>query len=131
VIIIIIIIIIIIQGYSITPTDIIKNLGVELDSKLHFHAHVDYIFSQSLRTTGLIRTLTYSFSTLDCLLLLYSTFVRPKLQYASEVWNSVTSTDTRKLERIQRKFAALCQNRFSSAYISYEDLTKIKASLFV
>jgi hypothetical protein len=28
------------------------------------------------------------------------------------VWNSVSSTDARKLERIQRKFAALCQNSF-------------------
>ena len=55
-----------------------NNLGVQLDLKLHFHAHVDYIFTQSRRTLGLIRTLTYSFSTLDCLLLC-STLVRPKL----------------------------------------------------
>ena len=81
--------------------------GVQLDSKLHFQAHVDYIISQSLRTLGLIRVLTYSISALDCLLLLFSTLVRPKLEYASVVWNSVTSTDARKQERIQRKFAAL------------------------
>jgi hypothetical protein len=36
----------------------------------------------------------------------------------------VTSTDARKLERIQRKFAALCQNRFSNASGTYEDLKK-------
>ena len=101
-----------IQDSSITRIDTIKDLGVQLDSKLHFHAHVDYIVSQSLRTLGLIRTLTNSFSTLDCLLLLYSTLVRPKLQYASVLWNSVTSTDAIKLESIQQKFAALCQNRF-------------------
>ena len=111
----------------ITRTDIIKDHGVLLDSKLHFHAHVDYIFSQSLRTLGLIRTLTYIFSTLDCLLLLHSTLVRPKLEYASVVWNWVTSTDARKLERIQRKFAALCQNRFFNASATYEDfLIKFK-----
>jgi hypothetical protein len=64
-----------------------KDTGVQLDSKLHFHAHADYLFSPSLRNLGLIRLLTYSFSTLECLLLLYSTLVRPKLQYASVVWN--------------------------------------------
>ena len=33
----------------------------------------------------------------------------------------MTSTDARKLERIQRNFAALCQNRFSNAFGTYED----------
>jgi hypothetical protein len=31
---------------------------------------------------------------------------------SSVAWNSITSTDTSKLECIQRKFVALCQNRF-------------------
>jgi hypothetical protein len=30
------------------------------------------------------------------------------------VWNSITSTVAKKLERIQRKFVALCYNRFLS-----------------
>jgi hypothetical protein len=34
---------------SITCIDTIKDLGVQLDSKLQFHAHVDYIFSKSVR----------------------------------------------------------------------------------
>jgi hypothetical protein len=50
-----------IQDSSITHTDTIKDLGVLLDSKFRFHAHTDYIFSQSNRTLGLITTLTYFF----------------------------------------------------------------------
>jgi hypothetical protein len=46
--------------------------------------------------------------------------VKPKLEYVSVVWTLVTSAEARKLERIQRKFAALCQNRFSNASVSYE-----------
>jgi hypothetical protein len=30
------------------------------------------------------------------------------------VWNSITSTDASKLERIQRKFVSLCHRRFFS-----------------
>jgi hypothetical protein len=33
-----------------------------LDSKLYFHSHVDYVHSQGLRILGLIRYITYNFS---------------------------------------------------------------------
>jgi hypothetical protein len=36
----------------ITRTECIKHLGVQIDSKLHFHNHVDYIFSQTIRLLG-------------------------------------------------------------------------------
>jgi hypothetical protein len=35
------------------------------------------------------------------------------LEYACVVWNSITSTDANKLERIQQKFASVCFYRFS------------------
>jgi hypothetical protein len=40
------------------------------------------------------------------------TLVRSKLEYVSVVWNSITSSDDNKLERIQQKFAALCFSSF-------------------
>jgi hypothetical protein len=89
-------------------------LIVFIDSKLYRHSHVDYIFSQAIKLLGFIRNITFSFSTLDSLLTLHFSLVRPKLGYASVVWYAITSIDVKKLESIQRKFVALSYNRFLS-----------------
>ena len=41
------------------------------------------------------------------------------------IWNFITSADTNKVERIQRKFAALCHNRlFPHARCSYANASE-------
>jgi hypothetical protein len=47
-----------------------------------------------------MRTITFSFSSLDTYLMLYISLVRTKLVYASLVWNSLTKTDSNGLERV-------------------------------
>jgi hypothetical protein len=54
----------------ITRTDSIKDLGVFIDSKLHFHNHVEYIFSQCIKLLGLVHTITCPFSSLGSLYIL-------------------------------------------------------------
>jgi hypothetical protein len=106
---------------SLTRTDTIKDLGVQLDSKLHFRAHVRRHILPIRKDARFIRPITYSFATLDSLLILYFNLVRPKLKYSSIVWSSITSTDAKMLERVQRKLVALCQYRFSTYdHVTYE-----------
>jgi hypothetical protein len=93
---------------AIARTSSIKDLGVFFDSKLYFHNHVDFLFSKCIKFLGLIRSITFSFSSIDCLFVLYTALVRPQLEYALVVWNSITATDSKKLERIQQKFASVC-----------------------
>jgi hypothetical protein len=93
-----------------------------LDSKLHFHRHTDYLYSRTLKPLGLIRFITYNFSSLDCLKVLYTALVRSNLEYASVAWNKLTLADSNKLENIQRKFVNLCYNRCiqSNCLCNYE-----------
>jgi hypothetical protein len=61
-----------------------------------------FIFSHCIKMIGLIRSVTFNYSTLVCMLILYFALIRSKVEYASVVWNSITSTDGNKLERIQQ-----------------------------
>ncbi|PNF29809.1 hypothetical protein B7P43_G10577 [Cryptotermes secundus] len=97
--------------FTITRTYSVKDLGVYLDSKLHFHDHVNFTFSQCIKMLGIIRSITFNYSTLGCMFILYFTLVRSKVEYVSVVWNSITSTDANKSEHIQQKFTALCFKR--------------------
>jgi hypothetical protein len=83
-----------------------------IDNKLHFHDHINYIFSQCIKLLGLVRSITLNFSSVECMPRLYITLIRSKFENASVVWNSITSTDANKLECIQQRFVAVCFNRF-------------------
>jgi hypothetical protein len=86
----------------------IKDLDVMLNSKLYFHCHVDFVYSQACRASRLIRYIMYKFSSLDCLVVLHNAEIRSKLDYAFVTCNNLTITDSNKIENIQRKFANLC-----------------------
>jgi hypothetical protein len=73
------------NNVSIFRTDCMKDIGVMLDSKLHFHCHADCAHSQRRRTLGLICYITFNFSSLDSLFVLYNYLVTPMLEYASGV----------------------------------------------
>jgi hypothetical protein len=111
-----------VQNVLIVRTDCVKDLGVMLDSKLHFHRHIDYLYSRALNLLGPIRFITYNFSSLDCIKVLYTPLVRSNLAYASVAWNNLTLADSNKLENIQRKFVNLCYNRLiqSNCLRNYE-----------
>jgi hypothetical protein len=51
------------ENSVILGTDCIKDLGVHIDCKLHFHRHIDFLFPHSMKLLRLIRTLIFSFST--------------------------------------------------------------------
>jgi hypothetical protein len=113
---------------SITRTDSIKDLEIFIDIKLHFDNHIDHIFSHCIKLLGLVRSSTFTFSFLNvCTDYTSIRLVRSNLEYASFVWNSVTSTDDNKLERIQQRFEPLCFNSFSQAHYCYSlALDKLK-----
>jgi flagellar biosynthesis component FlhA len=98
----------------ITRTESSKDLGVQIDSKLPFHHDADYIFSQAIRLLGIIRTVPFSFCSLQSPLLLHYTLVMCKLEYASAAWNAIACTNASKHECVGRTFVSLRHRPFVS-----------------
>jgi hypothetical protein len=53
---------------STTRTDFIKDLGIFLYSKLNFHNHVNRVYSHCIKLLGVVRSITFTFSSLECML---------------------------------------------------------------
>jgi hypothetical protein len=72
------------------------------------------ISSLCIKLLGLVHSSTFNFSSLEICTdhWLYITIVRSKLEFVSVVWNSFTSTNANKLDRIQNRFQVLSFNRF-------------------
>ena len=73
-------------SYPLQAVEIEKDLGVWMDNKLKFSDHVEDAVSKGNQILGLIRR---SFTYLDIPLLkqLYTTLVRPHLEYGNTVWH--------------------------------------------
>ena len=77
-----------------------KDLGVIMDSNLSFEEHIVSKVNKANSIMGLIRR---SFSFLDCRLFkkLYTSFVRPHLEFAQSVWSPHLKKHLNLLESVQ------------------------------
>ena len=79
------------------------DLGITIDKSLKFHSYI----KKRVNTVGALTTNLLS-STLcrekNFLINVYTTHIRPQLEYGSSLWNLGYVTDLRLLERIQRRW---------------------------
>ena len=74
-----------------------KHLGVILSSNNKWTKHIDVIIDSVSKQIGYLRKLKYILSK-DTLNL---TYIRPLLEYASEVWDGCSITDSNRIEKVQ------------------------------
>ena len=89
------------QGKQIAQVSNIKFLGVILDEKLNWKAHVSYISGKISRAIGVIikaRNLGK-----ESLLSLYHTLIYPYLTYCHQVWGSTYQYNIDTLEKLQKR----------------------------
>ena len=95
---------------SIPPSANVKHLGVLLSPDLCFRDHFDNIYLKFRQRTNLLRLMASSLHPAS-LLLLYKSYVRPTVEYATPCWfPSMSITLLNKLDIVQAAFArSLCR----------------------
>lgn len=91
-------------GQPLPRVSSIRDLGVHHDCKLLFETHVDTIVSKATKSLGFIMRVSKSFKNAKTLKILYCTFVRSQLEYASEIWNPCYQKYIDRIENIQKRF---------------------------
>ena len=86
-------------------------LGVQFDSKLCWKEHIKFVVKGANTISGLIRR-NFWFCDEKVKLTLDKTLVRPKLEYATSVWDPHYKCDIRRLEGVQRAAARFCKSDY-------------------
>ena len=83
-----------------------RHLGVELTSDLRWTTHIDSIIEGVSKLCDVMMKLKYQIDR-KSLETMYCTFVRPKLEYASIIWDDCNIIDKMRLENVQLAFARI------------------------
>ena len=83
-----------------------KHLGVLLSSNNKWTSHIDSIINSASKQVSFLRKIKYKFSR-STLNKLYCAYIRPLLEYASEVWDGCNRNDSNRLEKLQLNAARI------------------------
>ena len=105
------------HNLQVVPTA--KLLGVTIDDQLTWKQHVSTMVRSASYKLFMLRRLSSLGAPADALKVVYTTFILPKLTYASPAWSSSLSlTQQLQLERVQKR---ACRTILGQTYTHYED----------
>ena len=80
-----------------------KDLGVSISDTLNWNIHTDNIVAKAQKMLGLLYRTSKDIDDISVKCLLYLTWVRPVLEYASPVWSPYKKRNINKIEKVQRR----------------------------
>ena len=101
---------------ALEKVDTFKYLGVLLSYNLSWSGHISAICTKARRILGLLYRRFYNHASGDCLKQLYTSLVRPHLEYAASLWDPHTQKDIQLLESTQRFALKLITHNWDHNY---------------
>ena len=91
-----------------------KDLGILLDSKLRYAEHINLTVNKAYGVLALIKRWAKEFNDPYTTKLLFTSLVRPILEYGSLLWNPSYNIYANKLESVQKQFLLFALRRWFS-----------------
>lgn len=114
---------------SIKAVESFRDLGILVDCDLTFQEHIANIVKQANQTAGAINR-SFICQNTDFKLRMYTTFVRPKLEFGTTVWSPSQVQSIKSIESVQRKFTKYLSTYFSKSYVERCNITKLEPLLY-
>lgn len=100
------------EGVRLEVMSSTKDLGVIVDKRLKFDAHIESSVKKANRMLGFLMRTSRRFTQLDSIICLYNALVRSHLEYCSPVWSPIYATHDSKIESVQRRFTRFLYRKF-------------------
>ena len=95
------------NGHQLAQVSSYKYLGVTITSDLMWSTHITQICNKTRRLIGLFYRSFYKHSSSNTMLKLYSSYIRPHLEYAAAAWDPLLKKNIDLLEDTQVCFKGL------------------------
>lgn len=89
-----------------TESQVEKDLGIYIDSKLCFKEHVSQSTTKANRIVGVIRR-SFDYLTNETFVQLFKSLVRPILEYGHSVWEPYNKSLCKEIEQVQKRATKL------------------------
>ena len=90
------------ENMVINRVDAVKYLGITIDGKLTWNAHVEYVCNSLIKFFGIFKQLRHKVTT-NIVRQLYHAFIYSKIKYGIEVYGNTSSRNISKLQVMQNK----------------------------
>jgi hypothetical protein len=107
------------EGASLRDVESHKHLGVIFSNDCKWTKHIDKLIEKSSKQINVLRKLKFKLKR-NYLEKIYLTFIRPILEYASEVWFNCGQFNSNRLEKVQTEAA-----RIVCGFPSYASIASI------
>ena len=109
-----------ISNTKLSHTPVMKDLGVLISDDLNWSHHVNFVHKNASLCLYQLRK-SFSSTNIWTWIKLYSTYLRPKLEYNTPIWSPDLKKDKLKIESIQQQFTRFAFMRCNIPFSSYSD----------